>query len=777
MRLLKKRGRRFFCICLLGISLLGMGTKTQGAEGEGVEVEGAEIETSGKENVGTSNSEIESTLIDPDKNEEFYLSLPRGEVATFSFDNSSRLPVSNVRYDKFLWPSGGTGTASCPNMGIGMKYIVGDDTNPDGGGKWRYVYCLEFAKDCPIGGLQMDFTNAWTNRKVAYALYYGALYYGYPCRYTPYSTGDWKMDYFVTQIAVHILNGEYTLAAAKNGMNKSSATTAEKNLAYDRISKIVNDANTSSNFGGFTSNGWIDLNQASFSLKGYTDSWSLQNGNYVSGGNFQAVFTSYYGYDFREQLTGYDIQVPQGVTGQKKGNQTYADFQVAIKEEQYKKWQLTGMQIPITVSASIPRYWGGGMYASSSASNFQKVCFLTWDGSGGTAKYQTQVKLNIPKITKNLTIYKKDQETGKALSGATFSLWAYDGSAYSKKVGTFVDQGDGSYLMKEISYTQTQDGWFLIKEEKAPENYKETYVCENSKDEENYQQYGGREIRMNENGFYSDRVENPLIFYDEKEEPKAEVVIRKQDIKTKAALEGAEFQIFAWDKEREDYVEDAIQTLRYDGQKNVYRTIKMLVADSKNQGKFLIKETKTPENYCGKWEKEIVLAKPGTETIELTVDNYPNRTFTVQKKIRTDEIVWAHGNPTFFFKITGKDIEGEEHWYLGMITFTKKDMEKEEKGYLTGETTIEHIPAGIYEVEELPLTSRYILHDAESKDENVTVEKIPMDPVNGVNQISTRIIADLQLNDGSVIFENRKVYFDEYSHDDVEVNHLKKGTK
>lgn len=70
--------------------------------------------------------------------------------------------------------------------------------------------------------------KGWSNRKVAYALYYGALYYGYPCRYEPYSTGDWQMDYFVTQVAVHILNGEFTLAAARNGMNKSNATTAEK---------------------------------------------------------------------------------------------------------------------------------------------------------------------------------------------------------------------------------------------------------------------------------------------------------------------------------------------------------------------------------------------------------------------------------------------------------------------------------------------------------------------------------------------------------------------
>ena len=169
--------------------------------------------------------------------------------------------------------------------------------------------------------------KGWSNRKVAYALYYGALYYGYPCRYEPYSTGDWQMDYFVTQVAVHILNGEFTLAAARNGMNKSNATTAEKNLAYDRISKIVAAANETSNYGGFTADGWLDMESCTFSLNGYNNSWSLQNGRYLSGGNFHGNFQSYYGYDFREQLTGYEISAPQGVQIEKNGNQTYADFQ------------------------------------------------------------------------------------------------------------------------------------------------------------------------------------------------------------------------------------------------------------------------------------------------------------------------------------------------------------------------------------------------------------------------------------------------------------------
>ena len=89
-------------------------------------------------------------------------------------------------------------------------------------------------------------------------------------------------------------------------------------------------------------------------------------------------------------------------------------------------------------------------------------------------------------------------------------------------------------------------------------------------------------------------------------------------------------------------------------------------------------------------------------------------------------------------------------------------------------TILTHIiPAGQYQVEELPLTARYILTDASSSDPNVTVKNTLLDTVNGIQKIRSEITADLTMEDGSVIFENRKVFFDEYSHDDVEVNHLK----
>lgn len=701
----------------------------------------------------------------------FYIEEKSGNKAERSFDNGSRLPVANVRYDVFAYKVGGPNSTESPNLAMGIKYIAGDNENPDGGGKMRYVYCMQFEKSSPENGIIME-ERGWADKKVAYALYYGAVYYGFPCRRSEYSTGDWKMDYFVTQVAVHVLNGEFTLDAVVNGMNKSAATEAEKALAYDRIVKLVNAASDPANYGGFSEEGWMDMNTASFTLNGYQDSWYYNEGSYLSAGAFHPEFQSYNGYDFREQLTGYEVMVPEGVSVQKQETPLYADFHLAVEETRYRQWQLTGKTIPVTVKASIPRYWGGCVYQSISDPNYQNVCLLRWTPIGGTSVFERKVELHIPKVTQNLTVYKRDVETGRALAGADFSLWAYDGKAYSKKVGTFTDQKDGSYICKGVDYTTATDGWFLIKEESAPKTYDKNYQKENSSDEEDFNLYGGREIRMNENGFWSDKVSEPFVFRDKKLIPKADLSVMKYNIDNGENIEGAEFSIFEWNGGTGQYHENPVQVLKYNQTEQRYETETSLVKNGSNGGKFLVKETKVPKGYHCPWSQEIVLTEPGTVKLELQAPNYPGRTLTIHKKILKEEVVWDHGNPTFFFKITGSDLEGKKHTYHCFLEFTPGSAEGQEGNYLTGQTVVSDIPAGTYQIREIEDVLRYVLTDAASDQENVTVEKTEAGTVNGVKRIQAKVTADLRLRNGSVTFENRKVRYDEYSDNAVVTNHF-----
>lgn len=702
--------------------------------------------------------------------EVFYVKESTSGKAARSFDNASKLPVSNVRYDLFQCVDiSAPNTPECPNLGMGIKYIEGDDKNPDGKGKWRYVYCTQFSKLTPAGGVTMQFSG-WANKKVTYALYYGAVYYGYPCRYEPYSTGDWKMDYFVTQVAVHVLNGEFTMDAVRAGMNASSASAADKDKAYAKIKKIVDGAENAANYGGFTSDNWLDMDQASFSVGGYQDTWTYNSGSYVSGGVFHPVFKSYYGYDFCEQLTGYNVQVPEGVKINKKGKELYADFNLSVEENLYRQWQLGGKTIPVTIRAQIPRYWGAGIYQTPDPSNTQNVCFLTWSSSGGTSTFEKKVDLHIPKVTQDLTIYKKDGETQEPLAGAVFSLWGYDGELYSKNVGTFTDQGDGSYVCSGIDYTTAKDGWFLIREERAPEGYDSSYQKENSQDEEDYKLYGGRVLQMNENGFQSEKVSEPFVFRDVKQVFRADLSVRKYDVDTGVNLETAEFSVFEWDAGKEAYKEEPVQELVYDVIAQKYKTKVSLEKTVENEGKFLVKETRVPRGYHHAWSREIVVSEPGTTALEFEAPNYPGRAFAVHKKILKEEVTWEHGNPTFFFKISGTDLDGKKHTYHCFVEFKEDEVKDQQGEYLTGTAYVSNIPAGIYRVEETEDVLRYVLADAMSDQENVQVEKQAAGTVNGVEKIRALVTADLRLADGSVTFVNRKVHFGEASDNAAAVN-------
>lgn len=699
--------------------------------------------------------------------ETFFINPSQGGISTFSLDNSSNLNVNNERYDKFCWDKTNPGDSSCPQLGTGLKYIVGDDLNPDGRGNWRYVYCLEFEKSSPWGQL-MSFVG-FTNRKISYALYYGAVYYGQPCRYAGYSTGDWQMDYFVTQMAIHILNDEFTLGALRKSLDHpgSAATDGEKELAYDRIRKMVNDANDQGNYGGYTSDGWIDMGQGTFSVTGYQDSWSKSGESYVSGGAFQANFQSYYGYDYREQIADYQIEVPQQVTVSKSDEKTYSDFRLQISREQFENWQLTGKTIPVKVTMKIPRYWGGGIYRHGNG--IQDVCFLTWSHSGGDAVYSDSAQLHIPKVTRDLTIRKQDADDGKALPGAVFSLWAYDGNSYGKKLKNFTDNGDGTYTCKEIDYTQTVDGWFLVKEERAPDGYDKRYVPGNSTDQSDYEAYGGRQLHMTAAGLTFDGVPEGTVFKDEKLVPQARLEVKKYDAADGRILENAEISVFEWSQASGTYKEKPLQLLTYDRASQRYVTGEALTRTEENQGKFLIKETQMPEGYRCPFSREIQISKPGLTTVSVDAPNYPVRTVSITKRIRAADVNWAHGNPTFFFKISGKDVNGEEHTYRCFVELTAQDQSGE---YLEKTTAVSGIPAGSYQVEEEGEVLRYILADAQALTENAKVKKENLEKINGVQKIAASFSCDLTLADAAVRFFNEKVMHDRYTDNQVLANHI-----
>ena len=138
----------------------------------------------------------------------------------------------------------------------------------------------------------------------------------------------------------------------------------------------------------------------------------------------------------------------------------------------------------------------------------------------------------------------------------------------------------------------------------------------------------------------------------------------KVDADTGASLTGAEFKVYEWSKADKAYKIKELQTLIYDARLKVYQTKTPVVKTEDNEGKFKVLETKVPNGYKCPWSKEITVTKDGTQTLSYEAPNYHTRNLTINKKIKADEITWAHGNPTFLFTVQGEDINGVSHTCL-----------------------------------------------------------------------------------------------------------------
>lgn len=434
---------------------------TEGSSGEvSGEVSKETEESSGevsKETEESSESSSESgtgklwAYIDPDTS----------DINMLSLDNDGPYQIQDERYDIF----GG-------DLRMGIKYIVGDNENKDSHGvagheMWRYVYCLEYHKDAPDGKGTFSYARDWTNRKVAYAYYWGAVYYYQTCRWPAYSTNNWQLDYFVTQWAIHILNGERSLSSVTSAINRSSAPSWARTAAVQKITAIVNDANNAANYSNFTSDGWISMADSVFTLNGDSTGWKDGGDGYMySNGTYSCSFSTHGGYDFREQISGYSISAP-GAEVHKLDNRTYTDFDIRIPKSMYASYQATGKTITITVTASIPTLWGIAIY-NPPASNYQKVGMLNWSGSGGTTT-RTQTKtIKIPQAGGKIQINKRSADTSKtngnseySLQGAVFDI--YSGNSIVDIVTT---DGNGNATSKTLNF-----GSYTIKERTASKGY------------------------------------------------------------------------------------------------------------------------------------------------------------------------------------------------------------------------------------------------------------------------------------------------------------------
>lgn len=399
-------------------------------------------------------------------------------VETFSMNDSSNLWVESYRYNYFAWGNSqgpNPGNVSCPGTAVAIKKIVGDGNIVDGEGKARLVYCMNFAKGSPTWH-NMQF-QGWANRKVGYAMFYGPMYEGQTSQWHAYSTGDWKKDYWLTQMAIHILNGEFTWEAlwgAMFGQNTiGGATHNDKVLVMDRLRNLLADANNMANYGAFDGDGWIDLSKAEFSCDAPSESTSFYYnsnlGEYVLNGVFTPKLTMR-GQDWHHRAKYMNVSTSAGRINH-WNTTTMHQFALHIPKAEYEAAQRTGKDITVTVDVGLPKKWGGAIYGPTQTGSIQPISFLSFESGNDVVSFRKTFTYHIPRVNGRVGIQKRSGDGSLtngngnySLAGAVYTV--YKNSNLTGSVGTITTDSSGNGWLGDLPL-----GTYYIKETKASPGY------------------------------------------------------------------------------------------------------------------------------------------------------------------------------------------------------------------------------------------------------------------------------------------------------------------
>lgn len=418
----------------------------------------------------------------------------------------------------------------------------------------------------------------------------------------------------------------------------------------------------------------------------------------------------------------------------------------------------------LTYQSSKKRYIIKGLaYTETNLGKFRVKETSNPDGYTGTFKKDFSIANLQPGETKqfsyratnkrseypHIEIRKVDKKTLEFLCGAEFTVypWNSRNETYAN-TGTKLtfDEENEKYVSGDLIANSTNQGRFKVVETKNPEGYTGTW---------------DREIDISDmKTLYQYTVKNEKI-----KEPEGKVTVVKKDAVNGQTLTGAVFKVYQWDVSEKKYIMDeAVDTLVYNRSQKNYQSGALLVTEE-NAGKFKIVETKNPYGYEGEWSKRFTINADGQEFSYEVENQRILGSIVIQKKIKEEDIVWAHGNPVFTFEAEGEDAFGVTRKYTETVIYYPDCYEVDEHGYAAVQAVIENVPLGNYVIYEKPVF-RYYLSAVIADTENVRIHELGKSGY-GKNPAEVAVaMAELDENQrtAAVTFVNEKSRYDHFSH-------------
>lgn len=544
-------------------------------------------------------------------------------------------------------------------------------------------------------------------------------------------------------------SGKITLSGLVPGTYYYKEVSAPAGYAFDSTTKSF----TVGVDGKITGDGITNQVNPSITVKNYPTELVINktdaNGNPLSGVKFIINGTTYTtdangkisvtglapgSYEIKERstLTGYipiESSIDFEITSNGEIKSSYSGFSFtngvgsfAIKNDRYvvgkvtiKKYDSTTGQIIPTRDAVFRLYeWNGSAYYQTSkkstatadgtyvisdiymsAANMGKFKIVEESAPDGyLSSYESEFTLSGTNRTQEITlnagnepnsyVIQKQNESGQVLKGVIFKVWK-TGAENAAKTYTTDSNGQikltalttGEWNYQEIA---TLDGYMLdmtIHKFTVDSNHK----ISNQKD----------------------FVGAPVINYEYK--PYFGSVELKKVDEAGVIIDIAEFDVYAFDVATGDYKDTPYTTLQYDSTSKTYKNVADLRRTDANQGRFLIKETKSLEGYASSYSKEIQIVIGGDlhQTFSLEAVNKPNKVFI--KKTNESGVPLAGATFRIQTVLDDSKLTADEMLEL----FWSSNVETDANGVVT----FSKLKPGDYKVFELHSPSGYTLDSTE----------------------------------------------------------------
>lgn len=145
------------------------------------------------------------------------------------------------------------------------------------------------------------------------------------------------------------------------------------------------------------------------------------------------------------------------------------------------------------------------------------------------------------------------------------------------------------------------------------------------------------------------------------------------------------------------------------------------------------------------------------------IDNVSRlREVEVVKQIKTSDINFANGNPTFVFKLNGIDVTGQNKTFYKSVEFTEEYVlaNTDQDGNVSMRTFFSNLIPGSYVLEEVTI-SRYCVEDI-------------INILSGVKKNDVVCFDLISNSNGSASYINKKYEISDFSHNSIVINNLRK---